>query len=241
MTAMFANSPIRGGVDTGYKSFRALSWLNTDNDRCGFVGQIDDNFSFEEYVDYVIDTPMIFINRNNSPVEFKGKINFREFMEKEEAEIEDFELHANLYFPEVRLRNFIEIRNHDCVGKGMQYSVPAIYKGILYNKIAMDEIEDLLSPFEYSDFSELRYNVPKSALNTQLGKYSVKDISKEILYIAEKALIAMNAGEEQFLEPIKEYTLEGICPADVILRNWYGLWNKDIKKLIKFVSNTSVE
>ena len=25
MTAMFANSPIRGGVDTGYKSFRALS------------------------------------------------------------------------------------------------------------------------------------------------------------------------------------------------------------------------
>ena len=31
MTAMFANSPIRGGVDTGYKSFRALSWLNTDN------------------------------------------------------------------------------------------------------------------------------------------------------------------------------------------------------------------
>lgn len=49
MTAMFANSPIRGGVETGYKSFRALSWLNTDNDRCGFVGQIDDKFSFEEY------------------------------------------------------------------------------------------------------------------------------------------------------------------------------------------------
>lgn len=39
MTAMFANSPIRGGVDTGYKSFRALAWLNTDNDRCGFAGK----------------------------------------------------------------------------------------------------------------------------------------------------------------------------------------------------------
>ena len=28
MTAMFANSPIRGGVYTGYKTFRALSWLH---------------------------------------------------------------------------------------------------------------------------------------------------------------------------------------------------------------------
>ena len=234
MTAMFANSPIRGGVDTGYKSFRALSWLNTDNERCGFVGQIDENFSFEEYVDYVLETPMIFINRNGLPQEINGKMNFKEYMDKEDAQLEDFELHANLYFPEVRLRNFIEIRNHDCVGKGLQYSVPAIYKGILYDKIAMDEIEELLSPFEYCDYSELRYNVPKSALNTNIGKYFVKDIAKEILNIAEKSLIS--TGEESFLEPIKEYVLQGICPADVILRNWYGIWNKDIKKLVKYVS-----
>ena len=234
MTAMFSNSPIRGGVDTGYKSFRALSWLNTDNERCGFVGQIDEDFSFEEYIDYVLETPMIFINRNGLPQEINGKMNFKEYMDKEDAQLEDFELHANLYFPEVRLRNFIEIRNHDCVGKGLQYSIPAIYKGILYDKIAMDEIEELLSPFEYCDYSELRYNVPKSALNTNIGKYFVKDIAKEILNIAEKSLISTS--EESFLEPIKEYVLQGICPADVILRNWYGIWNKDIKKLVKYVS-----
>lgn len=235
MTAMFANSPIRGGVETGYKSFRALSWLNTDNDRCGFVGQISDDFSFEEYVDYLLETPMIFVNKGDKPIALNGKINFKEFMESEDAQIEDFELHANLYFPEVRLRNFLEIRNHDCVGKGLQYSVPAIYKGILYNKTAISEIEELLKDFDYLDFSELRYNVPKSALNTKIGKYFVKDFAKEILYIAEKSLLEMNTGEEKFLEPIKEYTLSGICPADVIIRNWNGIWNKDIKKLIEYV------
>ena len=238
MTAIFANSPIRGGVDTGYKSFRALSWLNTDNDRCGFVGQISDNFSFEEYIDYVLETPMIFINRNNFPIPLNGEINFKNFMESKDydAEIEDFELHSNLYFPEVRLRNFLEIRNHDCVGKGLQYAVPAIYKGILYNNIAMDEVEELFSDFEYKDFAELRYNVPKTAMNTQIGKHFVKDFAKEILYIAEKSLISMNTDEEEFLTPIKEYVNDGICPADVILKNWYGLWDKDIKKLIKYVS-----
>ncbi|MBO6087073.1 hypothetical protein J6P92_01850 [bacterium] len=235
MTAMFANSPVRGGVDTGYKSFRALSWLNTDNDRCGFTGLIDNINSFEDYADFVLETPMIFYIRDNDTIPLNGKINFNRFMNDYDAEIEDFELHANLYFPEVRLRNFIEIRNHDCVGKGLQYSIPAIYKGILYDNSAMEETEELFKIFDYNDFSELRYNVPKTALNTRIGRYFVKDISKEILYIAEKSLISMNTGEEKFLDPIKEYTLQGICPADVILRNWNRCWNKDVRKLIEYI------
>lgn len=241
MTAMFANSPIRGGVETGYKTFRALSWLNTDNDRCGFVGHIDEHFSFEEYVNYVLDSPMIFINRDDMPVEINGKVSFGEFIQKGfegfDATIEDFRLHANLYFPEVRLRNFVEIRNHDCVNHGLQYSVIAIYKGILYNKTAMSEIEELFKDFEYRDFSELRYNVPKSAMQAKIKNFFVKDIAKEILYIAEKSLIEQNNDEEKYLDAIKEYAMDGISPADVIIRNWNGIWNKDIKKLIKSVAN----
>lgn len=239
ITAMFANSPIRGGVETGYKTFRALSWLNTDNDRCGFCGKMADDFSFEQYIDNVLKSPIIFINRNGIPVEIKGKINFEEFMQKGfgdfDAEIEDFELHANLYFPEVRLRNFIEIRNHDCVGKNMIYSVLAIYKGILYNNSAMDEVDELMSNFTYNDFAELRYNVPKNALSAKIGTAAAGEIAKEILYIAEKSLIEMNTREEKFLEPIKELTLEGLCPADIILRNWNGLWNKDVRKLVQYL------
>lgn len=240
MTAMFANSPVRGGVETGYKSFRALSWLNTDNDRCGFVGQIDEHFSFEEYVDYVLEAPMIFINRESGAIPVNGKITFNQFMEEGfegfEADIDDFKLHANLYFPEVRLRNFLEIRNHDCVGKDLQYAILAIYKGILYSRNAMEEVEELFKPYEYRDFSELRYNVPKSALNAKIAHHNIKDIAKEILYIAEKSLIEMDLDEEKFIEPIKEYTLNGITPADIIIRNWNGVWNRDVKKLIKHVA-----
>lgn len=35
ISAAFANSPVRGGKLTGYKSYRAFSWLHTDNERCG--------------------------------------------------------------------------------------------------------------------------------------------------------------------------------------------------------------
>lgn len=236
MTAMFANSPIRGGVDTGYKSFRALSWLNTDNDRCGYTGRIDDIRTFNDYADYVLETPVIFINRDDEPMEILGRMNFSDMMKSDEfdLDISDFELSANLYFPEVRLRNFIEIRNHDCVGNGLEYAVPAIYKGIMYN--GLDDVEELFKSFEYRDFYELRYNVVKTALQTKIGKYEVKDIACEILKIAENSLKKQKSNDEIFLEPLKEYTYSGLCPADVIIRNWNGIWNKDISKLIKFLS-----
>ena len=49
ITAMFANSKTRGGVDTGYKSFRALAWLNTDNERCGFATDFNKNMCFKSF------------------------------------------------------------------------------------------------------------------------------------------------------------------------------------------------
>lgn len=241
MTAMFANSPIRGGVETGYKTFRGLSWLNTDNERCGFACNLDNDFSFEEYIETVMKSPIIFLNKDNQTIEVNGKINFEDYMnngyEGFEPDIDDYRLHANLYFPEVRMRNFLEIRNHDCVS--MPYSILAIYKGILYSKQAMDEVEGLFKKYTHRDFSELRYNIPKNALQTNFKNCKVNDIAKEILYIAEKYLIEMNTGEEKFLEPIKELTLKGLCPADIILRSWNGLWNKDISKLIKYLKKLS--
>ena len=242
MTAMFANSPIRGGVETGYKSFRALSWLNTDNDRCGFACNLDVEFSFDKYIDKVMNSPVIFLNKGGHPVEVNGRINFVDYMDKGfegfEPTLEDYKLHANLYFPDVRLRNFIEIRNHDCTH--MPYAVLAIYKGILYGKYALSEIEDLFKEFTNKDFTELRYNIPKNALQSGIKNYTVLDIAKEILYIAEKSLIEMNTGEEKFLDPIKDLTLNGLCPADIILRNWNGLWNKDVSKLVRYLKNLSL-
>lgn len=240
VTAMFANSPIRGGVDTGYKSFRALSWLNTDNDRCGFAYRLREDYSFDEYIDYVMNTPVIFITREDLPVYINGKINFKDFLkngwEGFEPTLDDYLLQANLCFPEVRLRNFIEIRNQDCGKKQTPYAILALYKGILQSDSAMDEVEELFKPYTYNDFAELRYNVPKSGLSAKIAGDSAAEVAKEILYISEKSLICENNGDEKYLDFIKEFTLQGITPADVIIRNWNGIWNKDIKKLIKFLT-----
>lgn len=241
MTAMFANSPIRGGVDTGYKSFRALSWLNTDNDRCGFMGKISEEFSFEDYIECVLKTPMIFIQRNNHTNIINGNITFEEYLsngyEGNHPILGDYELQANLCFPEVRLRNFIEIRNHDCVGGNLKYSILAIYKGIFYSNTAMDECEELFKHLQYKDFYELRYNIPKQGLQTKIKNSIVSNYAKSIIQIAEKSLKQAQTGENMFLNPIKEITYKDISPADIIQKKWNTTWNKDLRKMIKYLSD----
>ena len=240
MTAIFSNSPIRGSVDTGYKSFRALSWLNTDNDRCGFIGKISEDFSFNDYIDCIMKTPMIFIQRNGQPININGDITFDEYMKQGYGDIipsvEDYELQANLCFPEVRLRNFIEIRNHDCVGGDLKYAIPAIYKGIFYDNCALDETEELLKSLQYKDYSELRYNIPKQGLKAEIKNVLVLEYAKSIVNIAEKSLKRNQTGENLFLAPVKELLNKGMSPADEIIKKWNGAWKKDIRKMIKYLT-----
>ena len=218
-TAMYANSKYRGGVDTGYKSFRALAWLNTDNERCGFATNFQDGMCFKDYVDNLLETPMIFINREDRTVNLNGRITFKQFMKKGfegfNATIEDWELHSNLYFPEVRLRNFIEIRNHDCVGGGLEYSIPALYKGIMYSKSALEEVEGMLSKYSFNEINELRYNVSRYATGAKLRKNTILGICKELVEIAYYSLKTQYEDEEKFLEPIIDLLKKNKVPCDI--------------------------
>lgn len=218
-TAMFANSKIRGGVDTGYKSFRALAWLNTDNERCGFATDFNKNMCFKDYINNLLETPMIFIVRDNKCLNLNGRLTFKQFMEKGlegfYPTIEDWKLHSNLFFPEIRLRNFIEIRNHDCVGDGLQYSIPALYKGIMYSKNAMEEVEEILNKFTSNEIKELRYKVARSAINSKIAGKSILPICKELAEISYYTLRAEGENEEKFLEPLIDMLKKGKCPADV--------------------------
>lgn len=219
ITAMYTNSSIRGGVDTGYKSFRALAWLNTDNERCGFATKFKQDMSFMDYINSVFEVPMIFIVRDNKYIYIDGKINFKTFWQNGydgyEATLEDFLLQANLFFPEIRLRNFIEIRNHDCVDEKYMYSLVSLYKGIFYNSNAIMQVEKLLEKITYNDISEIRYNVPRFGLDTVVKGNCIKDISKDILKIAEESLKIKGDSDLKYIYPIKELTEKGLTPLDV--------------------------
>ncbi len=226
ISALYSNSPIRGGKLTEYKSYRANSWLNVDETRCGFISkklfEKELNFTFNDYVETLLDVPMIFIERNGCY--FGTNITFREFMADGysglTAQISDWLTHISLYFPDVRLKSYIEIRNHDAQNSSMTYSVPAFWKGIIYNPSAIEAIEDILQDYSYEDFIKLRSDAPKYGINAKLKSTEIIELIKEFFNISRVSLKANGINEEKYLDSAFEYIENKRTPADDIISEY---------------------
>ncbi|MCR5260824.1 MAG: hypothetical protein K6C94_03195 [Candidatus Gastranaerophilales bacterium] len=227
VSAMFANSPVRNSRLNGSKSFRAYSWLNTDEDRCGLISEkiLHNDFSFEDYRKVLFDIPMIFIEKNDKYIP-TGDMTFGEYYRKGFEGYfptkEDWNTHLSLFFPDVRLKSYLEIRNHDSQKTEMITAVPALWKALLYNKDAQNAVEDIFKGCEFKDFEELRYLTPEYALDVPFKRYPLYDLAKEILSIAMQSLLMMKTGEEQFLLPLAEYVKNNKTPADEIIEMLKG-------------------
>lgn len=241
ITAMFANSPIRDGKETGYKTFRASSWLKTDNDRCGLISRkiFEEDFSFDDYAEYLLNIPMFFIKRGNNVIN-ATHITFKEFLnnglEGYEATIEDWDDHITTVFPDVRLKNYVEIRNCDSQRADLILAFPTLIKGIMYNRTALDQAWSLVKDFKWNDIEKMRQAVPVSALETVIKKIKVTDMAKELVNIAEYSLLSNpeTKDEATYLEKLKELVHEEKTPADIILKNWNSGWNQNIEKLVEY-------
>jgi len=239
VSAAFANSPIRNGKLSGYKSFRAQSWTQTDNERCGLVNSklFDKNYDFKfvDYIDVLCNIQMIMLHFSEEQIAVNN-FTFSEFMSNgyngKFPSINDFEAHLSLYFTDSRLKKYLEIRNHDSQLPKLIMCVPAFWKGIMYNSDASDAVNSILQNFSYKDFDYLRNTVPKQGLDCKLGHHNLKDIAKEIFEISYNTLKLTN--EETYLEPILELINDGLTPADIVIKNFEGIWNKDIKRFINY-------
>lgn len=227
VASIYCNSPVRGSELTGYKSFRANSWLNVDEQRCGLIHkklfEKNTSFTFKDYVDVLFDIPMIFIQREGKY--YKTSMTFAEFMkngfEGLKATSADWENHISLYFPDVRLKSYLEIRNHDAQNDLMTFSVPAFWKGIIYNPSAMEEINDILSGYVYEDYISLRKNMPVYGVDAKLGNTPVIEPVKRFFDISFESLKSSGKNEQKFLEPVYEYISQGRVPADDIIEKFF--------------------
>lgn len=244
VSAIFSNSPVRNGKLTKYKSYRALSWLSTDNARCGLVSpkifKKKSCFSFADYAEVLLDVPMIFIER---PLECTGAIpvrnlTFRQFLKCGylgfNPTIEDWELHSSLYFPDVRLKSYLEIRNHDNQRSSLIPSVPAFWKGIIYNDDAVEAAEKLLEPFTYCDFQNMRHKAPKFGLDFSIKNRKISELALELLNISMHGLKHDAAGDEKYLIPVLELVKKGVTPADLIIQKWENQWKNRLFELAEY-------
>lgn len=197
MTALLANSRRVEGQDSGYQSYRSHVWTDTDPDRCGvplFV--FEKGMGFSRYVDYILDVPMYFIIRDGHHVNVAGR-SFRDFMngrlagfEGQHPTIEDWHDHLSTAFPEVRLKRYIELRGPDSVAPDLVYAMAAFWVGLLYDSDALDQAWDLIRDWPIEFHQQLRADVPRNGLHTQLPeRQTLANMAMETIEIARHGLL----------------------------------------------------
>jgi glutamate--cysteine ligase len=155
-TALFANSPFTEGKPNGFLSFRAEIWRDTDNDRTGMLPWVfEDGMGFERWVDYALDVPMYFVKHGDEYVDVAGQ-SFRDLMAGKlpgmpgaRATISDWSNHISArFFPEVRLKRYLEMRGADSGPLASLLALPAFWAGILYDDTSLDAAWDLVKELD---------------------------------------------------------------------------------------------
>jgi glutamate--cysteine ligase len=246
IVSVSANSPIADGADTGFKSFRAHVWTDTDPARCGILPfAFDTENLFRAYTEYALDVPMYFVVRDGQMHRTRG-MSFRQFMthgfEDATATMADWSGHLATLFPEARLKSYIEIRAADMQPQNRILSIPALVKGLLYSSDCTDAAWDTLKRWSLDERRETLAEAAKKGLAGRAGKHPLSAYAKELLEIASEGLRRQGAtdgdGQDEriYLEPLAADVEAGVTPADKVLEQWNGKWAGKIEKLIDYAT-----
>ncbi len=228
VTALFASSPLAADADTGYQSYRAGTWLDTDPARCGLLpfAFAEGEGLFRAYTEWALDVPLLFLYRDGRYFEAPA-ITFRRFMREgyqgNAATIEDWDTHLTTLFPEVRLKHYLEVRGADAGSVPMMLALPALVKGILYDAEARRAAIALTARWSYLDRLALRDAVPRAGLRAPLPTGgTVGDAARELVAIARAGLARLVPSEVPYLSPVEEVAATGRTQADRIRDMWRG-------------------
>ncbi|MDA3933946.1 MAG: glutamate--cysteine ligase [Gammaproteobacteria bacterium] len=241
VTALFANSPFVEGKPSGYLSYRSHIWTDTDPQRCGQLDFVfDQSMGFERYVDYMLDVPMYFVYRGGHHIDAAGQ-SFRDFLNGKLPAypghlptLQDWEDHLTTAFPEVRLKQFLEMRGADGGPWGRICALPAFWVGLLYHQPSLDAAWDLVKHWQPADRADFLQDVSREGLRATVDGRPLLELAQEVFELVEQGLQARaisNAdGQDEsiYLQSVRDAIVRGESPARHKLRLYENEWGRNI-------------
>ena len=244
-TAIFANSPFDNKKISEFKSLRSHFWHHTDKNRTGLLPFVfKKDFNFEKYVEYALDIPMYFIIRDHKYINMTN-YTFRNFFENRikdhvniEPTIDDWINHLSTLFPQVRLKQFLEIRSMDACSWDLICSQPAFWTGLLYNQTSFNKAQEVVESWTQEDRNYINKVAPKVGLQAQFKEGTILDIAQKLFEISKQGLEARNIlarnktyNETFYLKELESNLNLGQSPADILINKFNNEWDQDINNI----------
>jgi len=243
-TALLANSPFREGRPSGFLSYRAQIWTDVDNARSGMLPFVfEDGMGFERYVDYALDVPMYFVYRDGRYHDVAGK-SFRDFMARKipevahiEPSMSDWADHLTTIFPEVRMKQYLEMRGADAGQWRRICGMPALWVGLLYDKVALDAAWDMVKDWTTEERQALRDMVSKQGFQAPFRNTNVLELARRMLEISGEglrrraSLDGAGMSEDGYINPLRELVARKQTRAEELLHAFQNEWKGDMSRL----------
>ncbi len=194
------NSTVLDGKSYDGRMIRTYIWQNVDNDRCGTVPcTFDRNFGFDGYAEYIYNNPAVLIMENGMPV-FTGEKKISDIYGKKELDEAEIEHLLSMFFPDVRLKQYIEIRPADSMPISYALSYAAFIKGIFKSadKFVFDGVT-------VSDINKAKAALSRDGFNAEVYGKNAALLCDVLLDTAKKNLGPPDA---EYLRPIEKIIAE---------------------------------
>ncbi|OIO67240.1 MAG: glutamate--cysteine ligase [Zetaproteobacteria bacterium CG_4_9_14_3_um_filter_49_83] len=242
VTALYAASPFVEGKPTGLLSNRAAVWLDTDPNRTGIPACVfEPDFGFESWVDWLLDVPMYFVIRDGRYVDCTGE-SFRDFLAGKLPQLpgelptgDDWDLHSSTVFPDVRLKQYLEMRGADAGSWSWICGLSALWKGLLYDPATEDRVWAMIADWQYEEVEALRQRVPETAMATPFRDTRVLELCAQMLELAYAGLDSLDIrdcqgeNETKFLKPMMQAVESGQTQAEQWLHAYHHEWEGRIE------------
>ena len=226
--AMTANAPFYERRVADAKSVRGDVWLRMDPTRSGLIERVWRSTSpaYRDYVEYALDSGMFLFKREGRVIANTGQ-TFRSFLadgyQGERALLRDWKLHLQTLFPEVRLKNTLELRSCDSQSRALQSAIVALMTGLLYDERALEQAWSLVADLDYDRVQADRPALVRQGLAGTLAGQPLRSFALRTLEIARGGLQrrarldAAGRDERVYLEPLSRLIESDRCPADELL------------------------
>jgi len=240
VTGLFANSCVYEGKLSDFKNYRSHIWQHTDAARCGIVDAVfKSDFSFQDWVEYALDVPVLFIQRGEQflgPVEKTFRLFLKDGFGVHKPRYEDWQLHLTCLFPEVRLRQWIEFRSTDRQVGPLTLASPVFLKVLLYHSDILREANELLKFMTAAGCREGMQSAARFGMDGNIQGRSISGLARDLM---ELVFHYRRRGRLEFLSEFESQTLDRVyhdliipktCPADQTIRTFRT--RRDLRQII---------
>jgi len=231
LSPIFANifdaTPVFEGEKYSDYNCRLKIWEQTDIKRSKLIpGSLDRSFGYEDYANYLLSIPPIFIVKDGNLIDTGDKKLDALFSEYSFTESEREHI-LSMVFPDVRVKRYIEIRMADALPYPLSLGFPMLIKAIFYNKELLDKYYDLSLKAKDEDVKRLNHHL----ITHKDGEYCGFTVSELQIMIMVDAIEILSDEEIEVVEVIKN-----IITSQGSIKEWLSkVMDEDTDKFLKLI------